>query len=279
MSTLTKKQVKTYGPRTDAQLVRAYGAGAQLTATVRHDDSCGNGHNTFSVTGEVMTTASRMRKDIEAGGCLHDDISRLFPELAPAVKWHLTSTDGPMHYIQNTVYWASGLDHWGRAKGAPSSWEYRLYVGTSPIGHSIDGKFAKFISDRMLAVDFWTFTPPEAKFHIQAFAHDRDPKTYGTHYSLLGLSEKWSDAPFRHERAAQEFAEALNTCTVRIEKTPTAFSEGKDRDLPKARAAAVWPDATDEDLIAPGLKERLEARLPALMAEFRAVVESLGFTY
>ena len=40
-----------------------------------------------------------------------------------------------------------------------------------------------------------------------------------------------------------------------------------------------WPDATDEDLTAPGLKERLEARLPALLEAFQAGVESLGFTF
>ena len=34
-----------------------------------------------------------------------------------------------------------------------------------------------------------------------------------------------------------------------------------------------------EDLTAPGLEERLLARLPALMAEFRAAVESLGFVW
>ena len=45
--------------------------------------------------------------------------------------------------------------------------------------------------------------------------------------------------------------------------------EGKERELDYARSSAIWPDATDEELTAPGLKERLEARLPALMEEFR----------
>ena len=46
-----------------------------------------------------------------------------------------------------------------------------------------------------------------------------------------------------------------------------------------------WPEVTDEELIRLGDMPRaeataiLEARLPALMAEFKAAVESLGFVY
>jgi len=279
MSILQKKQVKTYGPRTDATLVKDYGPGAQLTASVRHDDECGNGHNTFAITGEVITTVSKRHHDIAAGGCLHDDIARLFPELAPMIKWHLTSTDEPMHYIQNTLYFASDRDHYGRAKGEPSAWERRIYFGTSPIGHDISEKLAVFIAERLRRTGLNTFTPGAGSFQVQAIAHERDHKTFTPRYSLVGFTDKWHEAPFRHEREAQEFAQALNTCSVRIDLIPTAFSEGKERDLDKARAAAVWPEATDEELTAPGLKERLEARREALLAEFRAAVESLGFTF
>jgi hypothetical protein len=96
---LTKHQIKTYGPKP----ISGYGTGAQITATVRHDDRCGNGHNTFSVTAEVRIPG---RRDIEAGGCMHKEIAKHFPELAPFIKWHLTSTDGPMHYTANTLYHA-----------------------------------------------------------------------------------------------------------------------------------------------------------------------------
>lgn len=115
MSKLTREQKKKYGPRT---IESKYGKGAWITALVRYDDDCGNGHNSFSITGEVVTPASKRRHDIEAGGMLHDDIARLFPELAPFLKWHLTSTDGPMHYGANTVYW---LGYSGYTDGAPNS--------------------------------------------------------------------------------------------------------------------------------------------------------------
>lgn len=150
-SILVKNQVKEFGR------VMISGWRARTTplyAEVRYDDKCGNGHNTLSITGEICSNGA-----IIACGCLHDEIKAHVPFLRPFLKWHLFSTDGPMHYIANTIY------------------------------------------------------------HVQ---------------------------------------------------------QGK---LDYARSSAVWPDATDEELTAPDLKERLEARLPALLVEFREAVEKLGFVY
>jgi hypothetical protein len=49
--------------------------------------------------------------------------------------------------------------------------------------------------------------------------------------------------------------------------------------LKAARSCAMWPEATDEDLTAPGLKERLEARLPALLAAFKQDIKILGLQF
>jgi hypothetical protein len=68
---------------------------------VRYDDTCRNGHNSFGITCDAIRNFRW-----ESGGCQHDLISEHFPELRPYLKWHLASTDGPMHYIENTVYWA-----------------------------------------------------------------------------------------------------------------------------------------------------------------------------
>ena len=93
-TTLIAHQARTYGPR--AMDRRQYGEPVLITATVRYDDQCGNGHNTFSIT--ASTTDG-------CGGCLHDEIARYFPELAPLIAWHLVSSDGPLHYLENTMYW------------------------------------------------------------------------------------------------------------------------------------------------------------------------------
>ena len=107
VSILTRSQNKTYGPR----FIKGYGPGAMFTATVHYDDDCGNGHNSFSVTAHVVTPASKRRNDIEAGGCMHEEIAQVFPELAPFIKWHLCESDGPMHYVANSLYWA-GKTKW-----------------------------------------------------------------------------------------------------------------------------------------------------------------------
>lgn len=139
-----------------------------IEATVRHDDRCKNGHNSFSITGEVVD-GSRRR---QAFGCIHEEIAEHFPELRHLIKWHLCSTDGPLHYIANTVFHAGDRDHWGRPKQ-------------------------------------------------------------------------------------------------------------KERDLDAARRSAIWPDATDDQLCSSKemLTALLEARLPALLEEFRRDVEAFGFTY
>ena len=66
-----------------------------LRVVIRYDDECGNGHNSFSITSQ--------------NGCTHDLIASLCPDLAHLIKWHLCSSDGPMHYIANTMYYA--LEH------------------------------------------------------------------------------------------------------------------------------------------------------------------------
>lgn len=93
-SRLVRNQKKTYGPKP----ISGYGTGALIKVNVRFDDECGNGYNTFSITADVYIPGRR------AGGCLHEDVAKHFPELAPFIKWHLCSTDGPMHYIANTLY-------------------------------------------------------------------------------------------------------------------------------------------------------------------------------
>lgn len=70
-------------------------------------------HPYFSITGTIERKDDRRphhwRDD--AGGTLHDEIARHFPELEPYLTWHLVATDGPMHYIANGKYW------WEKAMG------------------------------------------------------------------------------------------------------------------------------------------------------------------
>jgi len=145
--------------KSEGRKVAGYGTNGTMHVEIRFDDDCQNGHQTFAITADIYTDESRRRRDIAAGGCLHEDIERIFPELAPLIKWHLMSTDGPLHYVANTVYHAN------------------------------------------------------------------------------------------------------------------------NKNLVYARDSAVWPEATDEELTSDNLKEMLEARLPCLIAAFRADMERIGFIW
>lgn len=83
----------------------------RLVARVRWDDTCKNGHNTLSVTG-VLYQSHRE----SAGGMLHSDIHKHFPELRHLLPYHLVSADGPLHYFANTTYLAGDRDCWGYRK-------------------------------------------------------------------------------------------------------------------------------------------------------------------
>jgi len=96
-SKLTKKQSKRVEKKAERGTIRV---------AIRFDDDCNNGHNSFSITGSYDGSH----------GCIHEDIIENFPELERYIKWHLTSTDGPMHYLANTMYHAKPVskhqDQW-----------------------------------------------------------------------------------------------------------------------------------------------------------------------
>ena len=111
MSQLTKKQTKTF--RADYYVDKTP---ETLIATVRYDDQRGNGHNTFAITGDIYQLYAHphepkiKHKDgktlwLNGGGCVHEAIATHLPQLAPYIKWHLCSSDGPMHYPADPFIW------------------------------------------------------------------------------------------------------------------------------------------------------------------------------
>ena len=266
----TRKQVKTFTKTLPDKFQK-------ITVSVRWDDECGNGHNSFAITADIWKTDIKLNPvRWDMGSCCHDEIKAAFPELAPLIKWHLCSSDGPMHYVANTVYNAEDRDCWGHRKGEPSNFEQVVQFGDNPIKHKIRSSFAKFLQAYKAGVG------GNFDFEVIRYDHENKPGDsykFAPKFTYGGYAEKWHECPFDTEPEALDFLKALQTGKPQFLSIPTAWSDGKARELDSARHAAVWPDATDEELTAPGLKERLEARLPALLVEFRAAVESLGFTW
>lgn len=98
------------------EYVDEYGEQSRIQVTARYDDTCRNGHNTFALTADVDVYAHGTWR-WSSGGCCHSAIAKYVPSLARYIPWHLCSSDGPMHYVENTCYHASDRDHWGSLKG------------------------------------------------------------------------------------------------------------------------------------------------------------------
>lgn len=81
-----------------------------LIITLRYDDECNNGHNSFSITGDLYKAGKRGDNDLITCGCIHDIIIKLAPQYKKYIKYHLMSSDEPMHYVENTIYWATKQD-------------------------------------------------------------------------------------------------------------------------------------------------------------------------
>lgn len=225
--------------------VRGYGANGKMTVDIRFDDNCRNGHNSFAITAAVITAESLRRSDIQAGGRLHDDIARVFPELAPLIKWHLCSTDGPMHYVANTICHAGDRDHNRLRKG-----ERRQIIGR-------DG------------LPCWELVAVNAPGILSKY-YASDPKyaqSETVNLRALNTDARGADAP--------------ETAPTLVWAPSCFIGEGKPRNLEAARSCAVWPDATDEQLCAEpeALKAALEARLPGLLTDFRQDMENAGFMW
>ena len=98
----TSANVKTFGPFANGK--------ETVKVKVRYDDTCRNGHNSLGITCDIYERG----RDV-GGGCNHELIVKLMPEMEKFIKWHLVSTDGPLHCVANTLYHAKeGKLEWAR---------------------------------------------------------------------------------------------------------------------------------------------------------------------
>lgn len=282
-----------------SRMFKEDGASKKIIVNVRHDDECSNGHNSFAITATIWS--SKVRGDCESCGCLHEEIAKHFPELAHLIQWHLVDTDGPMHYFANALYFAGDLDYNGKRKGEPLAWDDTVYFGNSPMPTRIKSKaFLAWVKARLEFLTnpaVLTTNPDFSLFEAIVIPHKDKGKPgvhqYSDQFSLVGYEKgkDWTFAPFADEIESSAWVEALNLHIksvrkglpgfVRFDRVPTRFSEGKERELEKARSSAHWPEVTDEQLCLPRheLKALLDARLPDLTTRFKAAVEEAGFQY
>jgi len=256
-SVLTRNQTKTIKTKLKNSKLYPDFNGTPLEVTIRYDDSCRNGHNSFSITGAATGK-------LGAYGCIHDLIVEQCPELEKYIKWHLTSSDGPMHYVANSMYHAKEV----KKNTVVRRYDERLKFDGIPFTFNLDKRLKAFIEEGDLTkIDVISLVHPdngiEGKYQ------------YSDNYSFLGLSTNWYESLFSTEREAQEMAQALMNHKFDIIRTVSSYEDEKIPDLKAARSCAIWPEANLEDFT----KEKLEARLEGLLTEFREAMIELGFVY
>jgi len=223
-STLVKKQTSSIR-KLNIHMPEVSQRSVDMIVTLRYDDQCGNGHNSFGLTVDIYAAGRRSDQARIADGCQHSLVAKYCPELAHLINWHLCSSDGPTHYLANTLYNASDRDCNGLAKGE-----------------------AKQIVNGRTKQPVWECVAVDSA---------------GKPHTVKGTS--WKDADTQPESDG-----CLSWAPV------IRIGKGKEPSLGSARASAIWPDATLEQLQD---KAALEARLPGLMSEFKSAMESIGFIY
>ncbi|TFZ81465.1 hypothetical protein [Candidatus Macondimonas diazotrophica] len=266
-SVLTKKQSKTFTKK-----IEYLGKPSYMVCTVRYDDECGNGHNSFAITADIYWDVKGVYRNFIAGGCLHDEIYKYFPNLRKYIKWHLVSSDGPMHYVANSLYHARTVSHSGYKVGEPVKFD--TFLKFKGIPFTFGEKKQGFFNYLDSVEDFSSVKVEEIPYDGSR-DYDHDPN-----YSLTGFipensKNKWYTAPYMRKNNAEEFLEALQNFKYEYVKVPYKWCEAVEPDLEAARECAVWPDAELEDFT----EEKLLARLPSLMEEFKADIEELGFVF
>lgn len=80
--------------------------GNQLKIKIRLNDECGNGHQDFSITGDSWEAGQpRIDRYSMGGGCIHDQILKVRPDLQIFVNLHLCDYTGvPMHAVASGFY-------------------------------------------------------------------------------------------------------------------------------------------------------------------------------
>ena len=80
--------------------------GNVMTIKIRLNDECKNGHQDFSITGDIYQKGKpRTDNYWLGGGCIHDDILKARPDLKMFVDLHLCDYTGvPTHAVANGFY-------------------------------------------------------------------------------------------------------------------------------------------------------------------------------
>lgn len=90
----------------------------RLKVYIRFDDECENEYETFAITCDGQSRFDKKSRWCGFGGCAHEEIVKLFPELKPLIVWHSWNMNGHNNSaVKSASYLASNRDHDGLLLG------------------------------------------------------------------------------------------------------------------------------------------------------------------
>jgi hypothetical protein len=95
-STISKHQIRKE---------RYEDTGFKAVLEMQFDDSCNNGHNTFTMTWSTFENVCGRWEEAGGGRCDYEEVKKYFSKFAKYHRWHCCSTVSPLHYFENTDYW------------------------------------------------------------------------------------------------------------------------------------------------------------------------------
>jgi hypothetical protein len=230
----------------------------------------------FSITGTAYELGKpRIEKYSSASGAL--SLGDYDSELAFLDKYHLFSVKEPLHYVANALYYASSRDSNGLLKGEKQfKDEYNLRFDGFPFAFKIKSYAFDAVLKETTDWQSWTVAAVE---HI-----NKNGETYkfSPKYTLKNsvgelLNSEWYKCEFDEESEAIEMLTALQTLKWSYKPEPVLYriGEGKEPNLQAARDSACWLDAELSDFT----KEKLKARLPDLMKQFKSDLKKAGIAF
>lgn len=188
---------------------------------IRLNDECKNGHEDFSITADIYENGRGV-----GGGCCHDHILTLRPDLAPFVALHLSDyTGAPMHAMANAFYWFAG---WMGGLGQ------KYHAGTGSDARTVE-QCREIFREQVRATDaemtFFGTCGAMEEAELQMFIED------------LGIPARWRTEANAAIATLEEWAGMrFETASTRTQSTPLPAEK---RGAMKAkRASGYWePDA------------------------------------
>ena len=210
----------------------------RITVNIRFDDSCRNGHESFAITGDIDEKTARGTWREHSGGCIHEEIARHFPELARLIPWHLTSTDGPMHYLANTLYLAGDRDSNGLLKGEKRQIKNGR-TGLPCWKLTAINEAGEEVESWNLPKEYDGETPPESKFTMEWRPWCRTGEGKARELDAARRAANWPEATDEELSAPRADLEAA------LLKRAPALLEAFRADI--EAAGLIWPVAITEE--------------------------------